>query len=154
MSFWWLFGYVMVAAAGIGVPLALALVMLAGVKPPPGQLLGAVALGVGGGEVAALLCLLAFIAYFKVRVSAEELGGFDAWGRYREITWDHLRVARPVNLLGLKYLRVYGTGGKALLSLPLFLSDLEGFCRLVRRHAGPEHPLALALHEEMTGQKG
>jgi hypothetical protein len=154
MSLWWLFGYVMVPAAGIGVPLALALVSLAGAPPPPGQLLGGVALGVGGGEVAALLCLLAFIAYFQVRVSPEGLGGFDAWGRYREVTWDHLCGARPVNLLGLKFLRAYGPGGKAVVSLPLFLSGLERFCGLVRRHAGPEHPLAVALHEEMTGHKG
>jgi hypothetical protein len=154
MSLGWLFGYVMVAAAGIGVPLALALVRFAGATPPPGQLFGAVAIAVGVGEVAALLCLLAFIAYFKVRVSPKGLGGFDPWGRYREVAWDQLRGARPVNLLGLKFLRAYGAGGKAVLSLPLFLSDLERFCSLVRQHAGPEHPLAIALHEEMTGHKG
>jgi hypothetical protein len=53
----------------------------------------------------------------------------------------------------LKFLRAYGTGGKVVLSLPLFLGDLERFCWLVRHHAGPEHPLAIALHEEMTGRK-
>src|SRR5262249_25902123 len=113
----------------------------------------AVAVGIGGGEVAALLCLLAFSAYFKVRVTPAGLGGFDAWCRYREGAWDQLRVSRPGNVLGLKYLRAYATGTKVPLWLPVFLNDLDRFCALVRKHAGPEHPLALALHEEMTGHR-
>jgi hypothetical protein len=150
MSLWWPAGYVAAAAAGIGVPLAVAIVAAIGWAPPIEVLLAAVAVAVAADEALALLGVLALVAYFPVRVAPAGLGGFDPWGRYRELAWADIRSARPVNVLGLRYVRAYAAEDRATLSVPLFLHDRDGFCRLVRAYAGPEHPLARALHEDLT----
>jgi hypothetical protein len=150
MSFWWLAGYIMAAAAGIGVPLAVAILVCTSRVPRFEVLLAAVAGAVAADEALALLSVLALVAYFRVRVGPGGLGGFDPWGRYREVAWADIRSARPVNVLGLRYVRAYAAKARATLSVPLFLRDRDGFCRLVRRYAGPEHPFARALHDALT----
>jgi hypothetical protein len=73
----------------------------------------------------------------------------DFWGRFREVPWTEVVAVRPINMLGLKYLRAYRAGGGSPLWLPLFLGDLGGFGLVVRRYAGPQHPLAVALLDEV-----
>jgi hypothetical protein len=153
ISFWVLWAYVVIAATGIGVPLALALVACLGLWPPWDKLVVAVGGGVGVAEISASLLLLVYIAYFKVTVGPDGLGGFNSWGGFRKFAWADISSVRRINLLGLPYLRVYAEARKASLGLPLFLRDRERFCRLVRAYAGPEHPVARALYEDLTSER-
>jgi hypothetical protein len=150
ISFWWLWAYVVISATAIGVPLAFAVVTCVGPWPGWDRVLFAVAAGVGGAEILASLLLLIYIAYFKIYVSPDRLGAFNSWALYREFSWGNIHSVRRINMLGLEYLRAYASGAKAPLWLPLFLRERERFCRLVREYTGPEHPLARALHEELT----
>jgi hypothetical protein len=150
VSFWWLFGYVAVISVALGVPLALAIVIGLGFRPPPDVLLVAVLGAIAGADVLAFLALLGVVALYKVQVGADGLRAFTFWGRYRKVPWGDVLSARPVNFLGMRSIRAPTAGPGAPLWIPLFLRDLDGFCALVRRHAGPEHPLARALHQEVA----
>src|SRR5207248_309599 len=84
---------------------------------------GMAALGAIGGVVTALL--------YRVHVAPWGLRSFDAWGKYHDVTWDEMTEARPINLLGLRYLRVRRAGGGSWLWLPLFLAEQQRFTDLV-----------------------
>jgi hypothetical protein len=152
MSFWWLLAYVVVASLSLVALFVLGREMLVGWSTPPRVLLMACMAGLVVLEILSFVLLLIFVVYFKLYVGPDSLRGFNFWGLYREVAWVEMLAARPVNFLGLRYLRVPATGLSAPLWIPLFLNDPERFCLRVRQYAGPEHPLAVALHEEMIGQ--
>jgi hypothetical protein len=153
MSFWWLFAYVMGVSATIAVPLAMAIILLNGARPSASLMVTALAVALAAGEAFACLSLLLFIAYFKVHVSQGGLGAFNTLGLYREIAWADVASTKRVNLLGMQYIRLYSSRLRLPVSIPLFLSDLDRFYQVVCRHAGPDHPLALALHEKLTVER-
>jgi hypothetical protein len=49
--------------------------------------------------------------------------------------------------MGLHYLLVRTTRSRMAMWLPLFLTEPDRFRAALRRHAGPEHPLAVAFEE-------
>ena len=82
------------------------------------------------------------VAYFKVYVSPASLRSFNSWGACRDVKWDDILSVTPINLVGLKYLRLYSARTTSPLWVPLFLSDAQRFTNLVRQYAGPKNPLA------------
>jgi hypothetical protein len=121
---------ILIAVSGLiagGVPIALHLAVFA--------LAAAV-----GGVVVALA-----IALYRLELTSKGLHCGDAYGLYRVARWGAITRVRPVNFLGLRYLRVYSTDTPRPRWLPLFLSDMPGFAAEVERLAGPDHPLVLAL---------
>ena len=88
------------------------------------------------------LVLAAVIAYFRVYVTREGIKCYDFFGIYHLARWDSIEEARPINLLGLRYLRVFCTDTSRPLWVPLFLSDMSGFSETVSRHAEPNNPPA------------
>src|SRR5271166_5146114 len=106
VSFWWLMAYVMGVATAVAVPLALVLERAAGATPAPAVLLGAVIFAVAGGDVFAFFAMLAYVAYFKVYVNPDGLRACNSWGAYRTVAWSEVLSARPVNVPGLRFLRV------------------------------------------------
>ena len=151
MAFWWLLAYVMVAATALALPIALGILFLEGVTPQPATLVLSIVAAMGAGDVVAILFLLAYVAYFKVYVMPDGLRACNFWGSYRTVAWLDVLAARPVNIAGLRFLRVGTARARTPLWVPLFLSDFERFVELVCHCTGPEHLLARALHEEMTG---
>jgi hypothetical protein len=139
-SFWLVFAVIM----ALGLVLALALILpLSGWRPDPFALLIAIAVA----EVVGLLYTLAVVFYFKVYAGPAGLRCYNFWGLYRTAAWDDIRSARPFNFLGLRFLRTHTANALTPLWVPLFLTKPERFEVLVRRYAGPDHPLALALAE-------
>jgi hypothetical protein len=51
------------------------------------------------------------VLYYRVQVAPWGVRGFDVWGSYHNVTWGEMVEARPLNLLGLRYLRVRRAGG-------------------------------------------
>jgi len=82
------------------------------------------------------------VTYFKVHVSPASLRSYNSWGVCRDVKWDDILSVTPINLMGLKYLRLYSATTTSPLWVPLFLSDAQRFTSLVRQYAGPKNPLA------------
>jgi hypothetical protein len=95
--------------------------------------------------VVGIVLLLA--ALYRVYVLDDGVRGYTAWGTYRTLRWPEIERVRPVNLLGLRYLRVWSDRGGPTVWVPLFLADLPGFRTAVRESAGEGHPLSRALEE-------
>jgi len=150
ISFFWLLGYVVVVATTLGVPLAMGILVSAGGWPPLEELLVGVIAGVAAGEVFSFLGLLAILPSVKFFVGPDDLGWVNRRGIYHACAWADIYSVRCVNVLGLKYLRIYGAEGRLLLCLPLFLSERDRFAQFVYQYAGANHPLALAIHGALT----
>ena len=94
--------------------------------------------------------LAGLIAYYRVYVTSEGIKGFDFFCFYHLARWESVKEARPINLLGLRYLRVFSTDASRPLWVPLFLSDMSGFRETVCRHAEPNNPLLKSLPIEAS----
>jgi hypothetical protein len=152
VSFWPLLGYLLLGVSVLGLPAVSMEVAVLWVLAPGTPLevwLVAVGGAVAVGEVVAALAALAGVWYFRVDVGPEGLRSYDSWYLFREVAWADILSARPRNILGLKSLRLQTAGARAPLWLPPFLADRERFHGLVMRYAGPDHPLAIALHEDV-----
>jgi hypothetical protein len=95
--------------------------------------------------VLGLLLLAVFL--FEVHVSEEGLRCYTFYGNYRTFAWSDINGVRPVNMLGLRYLRVSSVQGGPPLWVPLFLADREGFRLAVSGLAGEDHVMTRALNE-------
>ena len=82
-------------------------------------------------QMALVVCvfLTAFLTvFFRVFISETGLRCFDFWGRYHETPWDAMTQGKPINLFGLRYLRLIAPGHPTLW-LPLFLHEQDAFWR-------------------------
>jgi hypothetical protein len=89
--------------------------------------------------------LAAPIAHYGVYVTGEGIKCFDFFCAYHLARWGSVQEVRPINLFGLRYLRVFSTDASRPLWVPLFLSDMSGFRETVSRHAEPDNPLLASL---------
>ena len=82
----------------------------------------------------------------RVTVSPEGLDCYALSGSYQFARWEEMTWARPTRvMLGLPYLRVGLDDGRSPTWLPMFLVDMPRFAALVSSHAGPTHPVTVAL---------
>ena len=93
-----------------------------------------------GSVVCVFVGNVALVAAFQVRVHTRGIRGYNFWGRYRDVDWSSMVSARPINTLGLRYVRVACEEG-FVLWIPLFLVDQRRFVELVCELAGGDHPL-------------
>jgi hypothetical protein len=145
MSFWWVLGYVV--AVAISVTAAWILVVFFVFNVSYHLLIGGV-VAIGAGEVIAALLVWFFVTGIKVYAGPAGLRGHTFWGRSRKFAWSDIRSVRPINILGMKYLRVFPGEPGAPLWIPLFMATPARFGFVVRQYGGPEHPLAVALQDE------
>jgi hypothetical protein len=139
-SFWLVFFVMVVLGLVLGLLMILA---MSGFRLDPVGLV----VGLTAGELVGLLITALLVFYFKVYAGPEGLRAYNFWGLYRTVAWEDIRSARPVNFLGLRYLRAHTANASSPLWLPLFLTEQDRFDALVRAHAGPSHPLTRALLE-------
>jgi hypothetical protein len=144
-AFWVLFLYVSLwSEAGV-----LAVIFVpAAVFAAPGDwpmLLAAQAVGLALAPVLTTVGVVPLMLYFKTYAGPETLKCTDVFARYVTVRWASISVIRPVNMGGLRYLRLKSDEAKRELWLPLFLADPHGFTDLVAEYAGEDHPLTREL---------
>jgi hypothetical protein len=137
-------GQPLVAFLAPVLPLGLLLILLR--RPPrdrrdwviiPVELAGALVFG--------LAYTLLWTRLLKIHVSPEGIRCYNFWSVYRSIPWSDMARARPINLLGVRYLRVWTASPRSPIWIPLFLADMEGFKNAVLRFAGPANVVARHL---------
>jgi hypothetical protein len=151
IALWVPLAWVLLIATSIGVPVGLAIVFVVMGPPPVARIVNAVCTAVAVGDVVGFLGVCAVVAYFKVSISPGGLSTYNSCCLFRTVSWADIRSVRLSGLPGLRSLKIDVPGARFSLSVPICLYDLERFSRLVRQYAGPEHPLARALNEEMSG---
>jgi hypothetical protein len=95
--------------------------------------------------VGVFVFIVAAVVLFRVYVSAEGLRCYSFWGNYHNLGWPEIDSVRPINLLGLRYLRVGSSQSGHTVWVPLFLADMPRFRAAVREFAGEGHILVNAL---------
>jgi hypothetical protein len=96
-----------------------------------------------------LLFYLASLA-FPVKVLTNGLRCYDAFGRYHTISWADVTGVGFMSMYGLKYVAIQASTITQPITVPLFLSDMAEFRRLVEAQAGPDHIVVRALHATAT----
>jgi hypothetical protein len=85
----------------------------------------------------------ALVARFqRVSLSPAGIRGFNRLGRTSFMAWSAIREARPATFLGLRYLRLSGSGQEVW--VPLFLENMGRFDALLRQYLNADHPLVRA----------
>ena len=86
----------------------------------------------------------------RVRVTATGIK-FPDWPLVvRELPWDQMVTVRRVNLLGFRFLAIYGAGNPFGMWLPLFLRDVDQFWRVVEGCVTSDHPLRASRTRRCT----
>lgn len=94
-----------------------------------------------GMAVTEVALVAPLVAYYKVSVYKDRIGGHNFWGFYREQKWSETENVRPLNyLLGLKMAILQSRSNN--IWIPMFLADMNGFRTLVSELANPDSALA------------
>ncbi len=104
----------------------------------------ALKLGLMSGFLSGLMAA-AWVDCYPVELTTDGLKCSDALGRRHVAAWPTIERVRQINVFGFRYLRVQSSATSRTLWVPLFLSDMPGFCAAIADHAGPDHPLTEAL---------
>jgi hypothetical protein len=83
---------------------------------------------------------------FPVKVLSDGLRCYNTYGRYSSIKWADVTGVGFMTVYGLRYVVVDASTLTWPITVPLFLSDMAEFRRLVERQAGPNHMVVQALH--------
>src|SRR5437879_6436073 len=79
-------------------------------------------IGLMSGFLSGLIAAMAVDCY-PVDVTTDGIKCFDTFGSYDFAPWPTIERVRPINVLGLRYLRVQSSATPRLLWVPLFLAD-------------------------------
>ena len=101
--------------------------------------------------VCILLLTVAVVRYFKITITDGNLRAYDFWGMYHTLEWNSVTSVKAIRILGLKYVRVYGTTCKRPLWIPLFLNDMSGFEKEVCQILDVQHPFRNYLESNSSG---
>jgi len=69
------------------------------------------------------------VLYYKTTLKNEGVKSFNFWGKSRFVEWENISKVKPVNFLGLKYLRVFTGNSGLALWVPLFIKNIESFAK-------------------------
>ena len=73
---------------------------------------------------------------FPVYVLPEGLSSYNAFGCYSTVRWEEIAEVEPINILGLKYIRIKSTSKKPPIWIPTWLNDNRLFLENVTRLGG------------------
>ncbi|MBS0205012.1 MAG: hypothetical protein JSS49_19060 [Planctomycetes bacterium] len=91
--------------------------------------------------IAAAMAALVAVVVVSLHVYQDGLLGQDCWGRRCWITWTSVsRVAR-INIVGLRYLKIYGDAGSRVLWMPEFLARRLECDNVILALVPQDHPL-------------
>jgi hypothetical protein len=90
---------------------------------------------------------------YRIQILLTGLRCYDARGKYHILGWSDITRVEPVTLLNLSYLEIEAKNTPAIVTLPLFLTDMRRFTNLAIEAAGGDNPLVIALREH-AGHRG
>jgi len=73
---------------------------------------------------------------FPVYVLPEGLSSYNAFGCYSTVRWEEIAEVEPINILGLRYIRIKSTRKKPPIWIPTWLKDNGMFLKKVTRFGG------------------
>lgn len=100
-----------------------------------------------GSCIGLVCCGLVCREVFKVIVSRTTIRAHNCWCLATSFDWQEIENWRPLNICGLRYVRLYSSQEKRVMWLPLYLSDMKGFKNAVTQFAPPENPLRRYLEQ-------
>ncbi len=77
-----------------------------------------------------------FIRCFPVYVKKEGLRSYNIYCFYKEIKWNEIEKIIPINILGLKYIRVKSKLEGTPIWIPLWINDYDSFLDTVSLYGG------------------
>lgn len=110
---------------------------LLAVLPLPYLLLSAAVMALIAGLMAAVIG----VVVVSLHVYQDGLLGQDCWGRRCWIPWTDVSRVVPVNIVGLRYLRIYGTSGTRVMWMPRFLGRRMECDNVILGLVPLDHPL-------------
>jgi hypothetical protein len=69
------------------------------------------------------------VLYFKTTLSNKGIRGFNIFGAGLFIEWVNISNVKPINIFGLKFLRVFPNNSYLALWLPLFVNNPDDFSK-------------------------
>lgn len=83
----------------------------------------------------------------RVNISDQGIRCANFWGRHPFVPWTDVTDVKSINLLGLRYFRIYGRGLCWPLWLPRFMARPKVFWPFLLTLIEPSSPLAKAIHD-------
>lgn len=74
----------------------------------------------------ALLSLI-LLNYYKITINSTGVKGTNFWGKSKFVQWPNITSAKKINLIGLKFVRLYPRDGSLPIWIPLFLNNMSEF---------------------------
>jgi len=93
------------------------------------------------GLISGAIVLLLLISLFSVEIDSSGIRAANTWGVKQKLKWDEITNCRPFNLLGLRYVRLYGGKSRWGIWLPDFLSNKQEFINLTFEFAPTSNPI-------------
>ena len=90
------------------------------------------------------LCTFIITRYFRYSISSRGIGGKNAGGSARFISWDSISSVKPIRFGNLTFIRVLTEDNKLPVWMPLFIRSERAFDDSIREHA-PEGNVARTL---------
>lgn len=91
--------------------------------------------------------------FYRIQILLTGLRCYDARGKYHVVGWSEITRVEPSSLANLPYLEIEAENTSAIVTLPLFLTDMRRFTNLAMEAAGADNPLVIALREH-AGHRG
>lgn len=98
---------------------------------------------IGIAAAMSLVCAVAIVLY-PVYLFPDGLRCYNYWGIYQTAKWEDIQGVRATSVFGMRYL-VIQTTCHSEIYLPLWLSGMSEFIRVVQAAAGNNHVLTKAL---------
>ena len=105
--------------------------------------------GVVGIVVLLVPGLWLYVLVWRVWVGPDALRGWDFWGRFVTVPWGSIHTVKLLNFPLLPTARLYSTGTRRVIWLPLFLAGYSRFAELVAEYAGEDHPVTRAVWQRI-----
>jgi hypothetical protein len=77
-----------------------------------------------------------FVRSYPVYVLPEGLSSYNAFGCYNTVRWKEIAKVEPINILGLRYIRIKSTSKKSPIWIPTWLNDNDLFLESVAKLGG------------------
>jgi hypothetical protein len=73
---------------------------------------------------------------FPVYVKKEGLRSYNIYCFYKDIFWDDIETINPINILGLKYIRVKSKLGGTPIWIPIWIDNIDSFLDTIDFYGG------------------